>query len=312
MCFFMRKTICFALSIFLLFSICLCGCERDTIADSYIAEYADRFEYPITCKFGEKTITITPIYTDIEFEYLYSYKNIVKFENGTITLNITDGEKSRYILLDKTGKIVDDNYIRTYDPNSQDTPPMENLISVGEGMYFYKEGKTASGGDLLGLMDSEGHKLTPPVYKNPGAFCNGHISVVLAEGESNLVIDKSGKTVAEFPGDVSVGVIGNGVAAVQSGEAGNYIQQLYSVYGELLNDAEFDNIGYFYNGLAIIEKDRKIGFIDEKGNIVLEPTIAFDKVVYPPTAREYSPDFINEDAFILPINGKVTVITIER
>ena len=66
--------------------------------------------------------------------------------------------------------------------------------------------------------------------------------------------------------------VGNGLALDMTGEPGNYTQWLYNENGELLTPTGFDSIGYFNeDGIAIITKDHKVGFIDEKGNIILEP-----------------------------------------
>ncbi|MBR6559002.1 MAG: WG repeat-containing protein [Clostridia bacterium] len=47
----------------------------------------------------------------------------------------------------------------------------------------------------------------------------------------------------------------------------------------------YDFIGCFYNGLALIENDNKIGLIDESGNEILSPCIEYDTVLYPLKAK---------------------------
>lgn len=73
----------------------------------------------------------------------------------------------------------------------------------------------------------------------------------------------------------------------------------------------YDTIGYFYNGLALVTKDRKVGIIDEKGNELLAPVISYDKIRYHKDKRFYV-HIMDQDAFILPIGGELAVINIKR
>ena len=104
-------------------------------------------------------------------------------------------------------------------------------------------------------------------------------------------------------------VVGNSVMIIQEGEPGNYVQYLHTTKGERISKG-YDSIGSFYNGLAIITQDKKVGLIDERGNEVLAPCIAYDTITYPPKTREFDPNFMTEDALILPIDGEIVVINI--
>ncbi len=106
-------------------------------------------------------------------------------------------------------------------------------------------------------------------------------------------------------------VIGEGVAVKQEGEPGNYVQYLCDLDGNKLSEG-FDTIGYFYNGIAIVTRDFKLGFIDGTGSTLLAPCIEYDAVTYPPTERYYYPSTLWEDALILPIGGELTIITLHR
>ncbi len=105
-------------------------------------------------------------------------------------------------------------------------------------------------------------------------------------------------------------LLGDEVEVRQFGEFGSYTQYLYSTAGECLSDA-YDTIGYFFNGLALVTKDKKVGLIDEKGNEVLTPSIAYDTVAYG-NGLEWYPAYMFEDAFVLPIGGEFAVIRIQR
>ena len=118
---------------------------------------------------------------------------------------------------------------------------------------------------------------------------------------------------ATLPDGTLGAFIGNGAISVMTGEPGAYTKWLYNEDGELLTPTGYDDIGYFnYDGIAAVSQDHKIGFIDEQGNILLEPTIAYDEIRYFPKAKEsFYIEYIYENVFILPINNKLVIITIE-
>ncbi len=123
--------------------------------------------------------------------------------------------------------------------------------------------------------------------------------------ENGMVIPESGR------------VIGENVALVQTGTPGNYQQWLYDLKGNKLCETSFSSIGYFYKGLALVEQNGKLGIIDEAGNIVVSPDFVYDAMteVYGENnekSRKYIPTFMNEDAFIVPINGYVAIVTVQR
>lgn len=98
---------------------------------------------------------------------------------------------------------------------------------------------------------------------------------------------------------------------IQTGEPGSFQQRLYSLDDEPLSDY-YDTIGHFYNGLALVTRNNKIGFIDEKGLEVLKPCIAYDKIQYPPKNKKFSIHYMDQDAFIIPIGGELAVVNLTR
>ncbi len=102
-------------------------------------------------------------------------------------------------------------------------------------------------------------------------------------------------------------IIGHGVM-VMSSENGI---TLYDFSNKKLSD-EFDAISYFYNGIALVQKDNKIGFIDEQGKTLLEPVIEFDEVLFLPKNKGMNPPYTDEDAFVIPIDGEYAIITMTR
>ena len=94
--------------------------------------------------------------------------------------------------------------------------------------------------------------------------------------------------------------------------AGKYLDQLVDLEGNPLNEELFDHIGDFYQGLGITRRDRKLGLMDNKGNVLIEPIFPFDKTEYPGSTWKFLPQVLNEDLLLIPIDGKVGIIKITR
>ena len=167
-------------------------------------------------------------------------------------------------------------------------------------------------------------------YKNTFVFENGTVivRVELEDGIRYFEVDKTGKTVnvldeaplrsTNFTAEITTDtpdpigrLVGRNVMVVQTGSPDNYIQHLYKTDGTLLCDTGFDSIGYFHNGIALIQKDQKIGLIGENGQIILQPRIAFDEIRYSNDSGFYL-NFLFDDTFLVPIRGEFAVVTIER
>ena len=237
-------------------------------------------------------------------------------------------------LTDTTDKtLAEDTPITdTTDKTATEIPKVESSGTDCEIIELVS--KNANGKKTVDLGDTEIIVLAPRFtgikideiysYKDYYAFNNdGLVSVMV--GSDYYVVNKNGEIVdyVDTPlqkdikhyGDSAVNgegtQIGDNVKVIMTGEVGNYQQRLHTLDGKPLSDY-FHNISYFYNGLALVEKDNKIGIIDESGATVLEPCIVYDKITYPPKVREFSVEFMNQDAFIIPIGGELAVINIKR
>lgn len=187
-----------------------------------------------------------------------------------------------------------------------DTPrftglPVDSVYSYKDYYYF------SNGCTVFQVASSDGL-----------IYCSVDKAGKIVNSSSNFADVKQKTDVSEYlpkktdsQTDVNDRLIGDGLVIHQVGEPGKYVQYLYSSDGTLLSDG-YDSIGYFYNGIALIQKGNKIGLIDENGNELLSPTVSFDTVKYPPKDHEFDPTFIIEDAFILPIGGEFAVINIIR
>ncbi len=175
-------------------------------------------------------------------------------------------------------------------------------------------------------------------YKKSYFFENGQCYLQYNQQKDGavVVIDKNGEIVQDglssdsLPSSVPLlergewelsswigRVIGEKTVVVQTGTPENYQQWLYSIDGQLLCDEPFTYISYFYNGLALIEQNEKLGVIDEDGNILLSPSLKYDAMIEvygedDSKSRQYQPQFMNEDTFVVAIDGYVAVIAVQR
>ena len=123
-------------------------------------------------------------------------------------------------------------------------------------------------------------------------------------------IDTKGNEYNILPGTDS---IRGTTDVVQEGEPGAYVQYLHDADGKRLSDG-YDSISYFFGGLALINKDNKMGLIAQDGTVVLPPTIAFDTVRWPTWGTKYKGfrhAFMDGNTFLVSIGGEIAVITVE-
>lgn len=212
----------------------------------------------------------------------------------------------------------------------------EYLLEKGDSEVLEAVSKTEFNEDIV--FEWNGQKITVerPIftgiridkihsYKDFYTFNeDGWVPIDLSGIGDYLVINKNGKIIfdgyeepikhtrnkymlmntADYP------IVGEGVKVIMTGEPGNYKDKLYTMDDKPLTDY-YDAIGCFYNGLALVTKDRKVGIIDEKGNELLAPVISYDKIKYHKDKRFYV-HIMDQDAFILPIGGELAVINIKR
>ncbi len=297
----MKKTI---ISIMLLGLLMLSACQKADVPLS-----VDNFTRPITCKTQGQTIKINPpAFTGIPIESV-PYTMAYKFKNGTTDFDIILKDDLKTFLVDKTGKIVDRDYQPPRTPSDPFRPEYIGAdYSIGEDLYAYEGETTPDGEALCGIMDRQGNIITEPLYVGHINFNYGYAIVQKKDG-TYVSIDTTGKEFGTLPDES--GICGDKVAVYQEGEPGNYTQYLYDIYGNRLSEG-FDSIGYFYNGLALITKANMVGIINDKGKVVLEPSILYDDFTYPPKNRGFSFSYMEEDAFIIPMDGEYAVITIDR
>ncbi len=192
--------------------------------------------------------------------------------------------------------VLKDDQWRYIDTNGKklETPSSEKYYDFEEGVALFRSG------DKIGLLGTNGKLILEPTYDAIKKFRNGHAKV--SKGELWGMIDTSGKVVIPVEYDE----IGNtfkeaGVYGKKDGTFGiihngnfNPIDNATKVYnfhgdskltyasrekkagfvnskGEWVLEPTFDKARAFSNGLAPVAIGKKWGYINEKGEMVIEP-----------------------------------------
>ena len=289
-----RKSIlCICLSLSLAASIALTSCsdtEEDTPSGSSSASYIT----PSTHAFPSEYVSAVPI---------SSFPEAVSgtYNGQTVTMSLAFEPSIDWNVLNSYKAYQDYRFHNGYARILLATAP--GYSSTAYYYYMDKNGNISRG------------------YKYASAFDDDGRALVQFPNTTYAYIDTSEKVVepcldhdnAEVP-ELEWGT--DGIDVRQFGEPNAYYQQLYDSEGNLLNEEKFDVISdTFYNGLGVIIKDNKIGLIDTKGNVVIEPSFPFDKesVVYDRglgRTWSYIPQYSDEDLIIIPTNGKLGVLKI--
>lgn len=173
-------------------------------------------------------------------------------------------------------------------------------------------------------MDKDGLMLTQPQYKYMQPFNDEGRAVAQKIDGSWVYVDTSGTETpadedawnnwpssvhgspapVEPEGCVGAWMYADEVIVASYGE-GKFCEYrlLFDIEGNLLNDMKFDRVGDFYQGLAAVLVDGKMGVVDTKGNLVIEPSL---------DAMCWGNLPAYEDLIIVDYNGKAAIIEITR
>lgn len=272
------------------------------------------FTEPVVIPHSQGPILVNPpVFTGIPVTALHN-QNAYRFCDGVATVTVNTKDGIRNLEINKAGKIVGNTNQHNYVPkDSLQVKPADIGAEyyAGDGLYAYTDGTLATEGNLpygveylYGLKNEKGQVVVGVQYCGIPAitFRDGYAMVRKPDG-THVMLSKTGQEYGTFTGGHSNG---GGTAVVTTGD----ICHLYDLEGRVISDG-YDAIGFVYNGIAPVEIDNKIGFIDAYGKELLEPTIAFDRVIYGKATQEFAVTFADEDAFLLPIGGELAVITLD-
>ena len=171
------------------------------------------------------------------------------------------------VIIDKTGKTTGwANRSWSYSDISEGLEIEDGDISEGLCPYYKWETK--------GLVTKSGERLTEAIYDDI-QFCNNGLVQVMKDGKDGL-LDCRGKVVAAPVYDMihekPNGMFIVGVYEETDGADWPDIKVgMLDNKGKMVVDAVFDYIYEFSDEVMEVVKDHKHGFIDMKGNVVMEP-----------------------------------------
>jgi len=206
----------------------------------------------------------------------------------------------------------------------------EYILSSGDSEIVKRTSKDLFTKAIKFTLNEQTVTVEPPIFTGlPAYMCYSYndgypcidgsiiFNLGTADGALYLMISKSGEiiSVSSDYNTISQGRSKNKYLDTDTGpmqrKLVDGLYYLYSSSGEQVSGG-YDFIGYFYDGLALIENDNKIGLIDENGNEILSPCIEYDTVLYPPKAKKLYVPFMFEDCFAIPIGGEFAIININR
>ena len=136
------------------------------------------------------------------------------------------------------------------------------------GFDFHDGIAAVKSGDAWGYIKSDGTYLAAPVYIHASDFSGGYAVCALPTGYG--IINSSGKRTSEFNFDYIGECDEKGRFPAKRGEKSGYINYA----GDWILELEYDYCYSFTEGVARVFKDEKWGYIDEKGNTIVEPVFA--------------------------------------
>ena len=171
----------------------------------------------------------------------YKYAAAGIFSEGYAS--VANGEKWGFV--DKTGKEV---IPFIYD----------SVGSFGDGLCAVQQnGK-------YGFIDKNGTQAIPFKYDEArGSFATGPVAV--RTGEYWELIDKQGNSVSEKIDFVPLPWMGDWPRPVRNGDKWGYVDNT----GSFIIPCEYEDCGWFSEGIAQVNKGTKIGFINEANELVI-------------------------------------------
>lgn len=164
-----------------------------------------------------------------------------------------------YGMVDKTGKVI--------------IPfEYETLYHPSDGLVAAKKGS------LWGFIDEKNKWVIPPQFSSGGFFQKG-FAVMHKEYNENGCINKAGKVTIPFKYSSMYpqsSVAGPMVVAKLNDKVG----LMNPLTGKFIVSLQYDNIADFKENLAVVEANKKYGFVDDKGKEIVPPVYDYAASFY--------------------------------
>jgi hypothetical protein len=145
----------------------------------------------------------------------------------------------------------------------------------GFGVKGFNSGMVAiKVGEKWGYLNGQGKEVVKVSFDKANEFHEGYSTA--QKGGINYILDKSGKEIEVK--DPKISQLKNHSEGLIPFEAMDKKEGFVDVTGKIVIEPKFEAVGYFVGGLAWAkESSGKVGFIDKKGNWVIEPQFSSAK-----------------------------------
>jgi hypothetical protein len=146
----------------------------------------------------------------------------------------------------------------------------EDAEDFEDGLAKVSVGNSYDRDKKYGFIDTSGNEVIPLRYNNLGDFSEGLATANIGNGFG--FINKKGEVAISFQSNFTANSFHFGLA--QAFDNNNYKRFYIDKQGKIVITTENRNDGIdhaFFDGLSLIEKSNRIGYIDTKGNFVIPP-----------------------------------------
>ena len=140
------------------------------------------------------------------------------------------------------------------------------LARLNERKYLNADILLVQDGGKYGYLNNQGEWIIPAQYIEAFPFSDGLAAVLPETGGQYLLIDRQGHTIAELPENCTVkGTYREGKIPVMDAHGRwGYADQ----NGQLVLPCQWEEAECFFEGRAVVKKDRKYGIIDPSGELI--------------------------------------------
>ncbi|MDR1753673.1 MAG: WG repeat-containing protein [Eubacterium sp.] len=151
---------------------------------------------------------------------------------------------------------IEETYVLINNKGEEISKEYEEMRQFQEDLSFVRDNS-----GKWGCINKEGEEVIKPVYDDliDYTFVDGRAIVYKAEEELYMQIDTKGNVLQS----------NNDLFAMLNTDSN--IQKI-------IDEGGYENIPVFYDGIAMVVKDNKAGFVDSNGTVICAPTYAYDPI----------------------------------
>ena len=187
-------------------------------------------------------------------------------------------------------------------------PKFEPLNILDDTGSYHNGLKSFEKNGLYGFVDQNNNVVIDPQYKYVQEFYNENRAIVSTDGKKYGVINRKGTYVIKPLFDVITSLtLNSDLYRVQKNEEVGIIDSIGAMVVEL---GKYDDISHWgYYGFVTVEKNNKFGFIDIKGQEIINPQ--YDELELPLCSDGFAAVRKGGDWGLIDLSGKV-IIPIEH